>query len=103
MEVDLTGYKSIYKRKSDGREFLGRQVVPGTCRMYDTVLKIFAEMGKSTVAKNFEKVGTNKGLKIKGKVKGYKVRELRKAGVKINHRPYEDLSEIDGFDNSFED
>lgn len=86
MTPDLSEYKAAYTRISDGREFLCRLIVPGTCKMYDTVLKTFEEMSTTKRALYFKrKVGHSypKPNRKVSRVSGAKVRELRKKGIDV--------------------
>lgn len=53
-------YTSVYYRKSDNRKFLGKQVVPGQMRLWDTIDNVFTDCSKETVRVNYLKDATNR-------------------------------------------
>lgn len=86
MDDILKEYTKKYKRISDGREFLCRNITPNDCKMYDTVDKTFHAMSTSTRSKNYKLDATTKyhhAPKNKPRVSGAKVRDLRRAGHKV--------------------
>lgn len=82
----LAEYKAPYKRISDGRDFLCRNITANDCKMYDTVDKTFEAMSttkRSKYYKRAEKSKYHQADKKKPRVSGAKVRDLRKAGHEI--------------------
>jgi hypothetical protein len=82
----LKEYTAVYKRISDGREFLCRNITPNDCRLYDTIDKTFESMSTTKRSKFYKKVGGTRyhsANKKKPRVSGAKVRDLRRAGHEI--------------------
>ena len=94
--LDLSTFKSIYHRKSDGRMFFAKPIVPGTYKIYDTVTHEFTEISKSALNSKYKGCKSNKKTPflVKG-IDGWRVRELKKKGIDIIVKPYKDSEEFD--------
>lgn len=86
LEKILKEYTVTYHRKSDGREFLCRNITPNECKLYDTVEKVFESMSTTKRTKYYKRAGGaqyHRVSKSRPRVSGAKVRELRRVGHEV--------------------